>query len=338
MADRDARALADIRERLCAITGDHDALLTVNATAGFHALLLALELPPGSEVVFPVDCYPPLVMMALVEGLRPVLADVDRSGNLCPQSLAKVLSAQTRAVLVIHMAGVPADLARIAAVLEGWTDVALIEDSCQALGTLYGGAMRPSPRTAATMLSFSTSKFAGMGCGGALLSSREDLLARCRIRVDNGLEPRCGFTRIGYGYQFPDVLAPLLADKLAGLAGEIATRAESFATIAQWLPGAVAPIREGTVAWHKLVVRTGGALWGRGPIPELDRMKHFGESHYPTPIFDEKFWLDRPDLCRPHRIEDFPAFGDFAAHYYAFREKAKPEREAYARLLELLCA
>lgn len=80
-----------------------------SGTSGLHASLLALGLQPGDEVVVPSMTFIRAVTPLVHLGLIPVLADVDQNtGNLDPESLLKVLGPKTKAVIVVHMWGVPA--------------------------------------------------------------------------------------------------------------------------------------------------------------------------------------------------------------------------------------
>lgn len=72
-------------------------------------------------------------------GARPVFADVDPvSGNITPETVAPLITPQTRAILCVHLAGWPCDMDGFRALTDG-TDVRLIEDCAQAHGTLYKG-------------------------------------------------------------------------------------------------------------------------------------------------------------------------------------------------------
>ena len=90
----------------------HGALFN-GASSAFHAFLLSQGFPKGSEILFPVECYPTLPMMAIEAGLVPRFVDVDENLNLCPDDLQRAMSARVRCLVVIHMAGYPARMTEI---------------------------------------------------------------------------------------------------------------------------------------------------------------------------------------------------------------------------------
>ncbi|MDK3025466.1 aminotransferase class I/II-fold pyridoxal phosphate-dependent enzyme, partial [Cupriavidus taiwanensis] len=106
--------LVDVPMAYAAKMGVKYGIFCSTGTAGLHASLMSLPLKPGDEVIVPcmtfIRCATPLVHLGLV----PVLADIDPStGNLDPESVTAVITPKTRAVLTVHMWGIPADMKRM---------------------------------------------------------------------------------------------------------------------------------------------------------------------------------------------------------------------------------
>jgi len=108
--------------------GASHGIFCSTGTAGLHASLMSLDLQPGDEVVVPCMTFIRAVTPLVHLGLVPVLADVDPlTGNLCPESLSSVVTSRTRAVIVVHMWGIPADIVAIKRVCDE-RQLLLIED------------------------------------------------------------------------------------------------------------------------------------------------------------------------------------------------------------------
>lgn len=313
-----------------------NGIMTCSGTGSLLTVLLALELPPGSEVVFPVDGYAPLTMLPLMLGLKPVFADIDpKTGTLCPGSLEKALSPHTRCVIAIHMAGLPVD-PKVEKALEKRKDIVLIEDFCQALGTLAAGGVTPSKRALAAFLSFSSSKLCGIGAGGAILSRDEHFINNCAEIVSNGQAGRHCFARIGLGLQLHPLLEDELAKRLTSLDSEIAAHARRSAGVAMRvsrlctpLPAQFAP----GVIPHKLICRSNYYLSEQKLLP----FRHIAEVHYPHPPFQEKFYLDavRRGVALDFKISNFPGLVEFSSKYLAFRLDSNADSaEPYEKMVE----
>ena len=150
-------------------------LACYSVRSGFHLLLTALDLPPGSEVLFSAVTHPDMPRLAEHHGLVAVPVDLDPA-TLAPDptSLRGAISRRTRMVVVAHLFGGRVDLASIARAARG---LLLVEDCAQAFqGPEYMG----DPLADVSMFSFGILKTA-TALGGALLTVRDPhLLARTR--------------------------------------------------------------------------------------------------------------------------------------------------------------
>src|SRR6266571_5536708 len=131
---RTARFEHDFREYVQA-----PCSLAVNsATAGLHLALAALDIGPGDEVITTPLTFCATVNTIMHVGATPVLADIGPDGNIDPVSIAARITPRTRAIMPVHMAGLPCDMQAI------W-DLALqhglkvVEDAAHAVGSFYRG-------------------------------------------------------------------------------------------------------------------------------------------------------------------------------------------------------
>ena len=154
--------------------GARHAVAVTSATSGFHILFRALEIGPGGEVVTPSLTWPSAVNMIELAGARPVFADVDRSTfQLDPESVERVLSPRTRAVVPVHFAGQPSDLDALRSLCLD-RGLVLVEDAAHAVGTEHRGSRIGSGGNPA-VFSFHAIKNLTTGEGG-MITTNDDAL------------------------------------------------------------------------------------------------------------------------------------------------------------------
>lgn len=108
-----------------------------SGTGALHVALLSCGVLPGDEVITTSMTAEPTNTTILQMGAVPVFADVDpQTGNLDPQAVEASIGPKTRAILVVHYAGYPADLAMLRAIANRY-NIALIEDCAHALGAKW---------------------------------------------------------------------------------------------------------------------------------------------------------------------------------------------------------
>ena len=114
------------------------ALATTSCTTGLHLILAAMEIGEGDEVIVPAFTWVATANVVLYCGATPVFVDVDRkTNNIDPAELERKLSPRTRAVIVVHLFGLCADMDAIRAVIPN--DIRIIEDAACAAGASYKG-------------------------------------------------------------------------------------------------------------------------------------------------------------------------------------------------------
>jgi dTDP-4-amino-4,6-dideoxygalactose transaminase len=165
--------LDELKSRISKMLGARDAILCSSGTYALELALRYCEIGRGDEVVIPAFCCSAVVAPVLAVGAQPVLADVGADLNLTPRTIAAVLTRRTRAVIVPHLFGNPADIRAIAALARNH-NIRLIDDAAQALGATVDGQALGSFGDAG-ILSFGSEKVCfGIG-GGALISRSGDL-------------------------------------------------------------------------------------------------------------------------------------------------------------------
>jgi len=168
--------------------GARFCLATNSGTSALHIALAAAGVGPGDEVIVPALTFIATAQAVLHQGAVPVFADVDPlTYTLDPAEVAARVTPRTRAVVPVHLHGLPADMDAIGAIA-GPAGLAVIEDAAQAHDARYRGRQ---VGTLGAMAGFSlnSTKNLPAGEGGLFVTSSEDLYARAaRVRFD-GLEP-----------------------------------------------------------------------------------------------------------------------------------------------------
>lgn len=199
------------------------ALLTTSCTHALEMSALLLDLQPGDEVVLPSFTFVSTANAFALRGARLVFADVRPDTlNLDERQLPALLTERTRAVVVVHYAGIGCELDAIGALCRE-RGIALIEDNAHGLFGSYGGKPLGSFGELAT-LSFHETKNFSCGEGGALLINDPALIERAEIVREKGTN-RSRFFRgqvdkytwvdLGSSYLPAELLAAVLERQLA---------------------------------------------------------------------------------------------------------------------------
>ncbi len=171
----DGPDLSDLRSLLIQELGVSNVLLCNTGSLALEIALRACDLRPGDEVVIPTFCCTSVVAPILAVGAHPVLADVGEELNITSETLQAALTKKSRAVIVPHLFGNPADIESIIDLARA-RNIHVIDDAAQALGATIAG--RPAGTFGdAGILSFGSDKVC-FGLGGGVVVSRQAFVKR----------------------------------------------------------------------------------------------------------------------------------------------------------------
>jgi dTDP-4-amino-4,6-dideoxygalactose transaminase len=185
---RVARFEREFRER----TGAPHAIAVNSATAGLHLALAGLGIGPGHEVITTPMTFCATVHAILHVGATPVLADIGADGNIDPEQIEKRITRQTRAIIPVHMAGLPCKMEAIWALAKD-RSINVIEDAAHAAGAFHHGrpiGAGPSGATGASdavVFSFYATKNLTTGEGGMITTHRPELADAMRMLALHGM-------------------------------------------------------------------------------------------------------------------------------------------------------
>jgi perosamine synthetase len=209
-----------LESRLAEATGVRSAIAVSSGTAALHVALLALEVGRNDEVIVPTFTCAALLHAVNYVGARPVLADVDPATlNPSVEHVRRLIGPRTRAIIITHTFGFPADLRGIIEL-----GVPVVEDCAHALGAQYWG--KPVGAFGALAVhSFYATKVVCAGEGGAICTNSRSLAKRVRDLTDP--DGRADY-RVRYNYKLSDLAAGLALNQLARL-GEGVDRRRAIA-------------------------------------------------------------------------------------------------------------
>src|SRR4051812_37464714 len=215
--------------------GAAEGVAVSNCTTGLHLALHLLGLGPGDEGVVPSFSFIATANAARYVSATPVFADVEPlTGNLSAETVAPVLTDRTRAVVVVHQAGVPADT-RALYELCAARGIAVVEDAACAIGsTLYGAPVGADVDLA--VFSFHPRKLVTTGEGGMLVTRRPEWAARARRLREHGMSASAAerhasgsvapeqYLEPGFNFRMTDVQAAIGRVQLGRLDAMVAER------------------------------------------------------------------------------------------------------------------
>jgi perosamine synthetase len=334
MTDRFERALA------ARVEAPYVAAVS-SGTAGLHLCMRLAGIESGDEVVTTPFSFVASANCVLYEGATPVFADVDpRSLNLAPAAVEAAITPRTKAILVVHIFGYPAELDELGAIAERH-GLALVEDACQALGARYRG--RPVGSFGhPTVFGFYANKQMTTGEGGAIAVASEEewrLLKQLSNQGRSDSGEWLTHARLGYNYRLDDVSAALglgqleRLDELLAARGDVARRYTELLGDVAGLETPLADDEDHTRSWFVYVVRL---------APEIDRdavmarlaeegiaSKPYLPSIHLQPYYRERFGA-REGLC--------PVAEDASARSLALPFHAQLPAEDQERVVEAVAA
>lgn len=217
------RSVGAFEREFAAYCGSRWAVSVANCTDALTIALLAMGIGPGDEVITTPVTFIATVAAIARTGATPVLVDIDpRSLTMDVQATEAAVTPRTRALLPVHLYGHPADMDGLTAIATR-VGATVLEDSAQSVGSSYRGRRTGSLGDAAAFSFFPTKNLGCYGDGGAILSSRRDLVTTALQLRQHGFDGEVS-VRLGFNSRLDTVQAAVLRVKLRALADQLARR------------------------------------------------------------------------------------------------------------------
>jgi dTDP-4-amino-4,6-dideoxygalactose transaminase len=276
-------------QEFAAYCGVRHCVAVNSGTSALHLALLAAGVKPGDEVITTPNTFIATAEAISYTGAKPVFVDIDpRTANIAPHEIARAVTSHTRAILPVHLYGLPAAMDAILEIASRH-GLAVIEDACQAHGARYHGKQVGSIGKAAAFSFYPTKNLGGYGEGGALTTSDGEVAALARTLRAHGEARRYAHDHIGYNYRMDGFQGAILCLKLARLEGWNARRSELAGVYRQVLAGARLELQQGEMGDervdHLFVVYVDERDAVRAKLEERGVQTAI---HYPLPIHLQK--------------------------------------------------
>jgi len=281
------------------------AVAVSSGTAGLHLALLTLGIGQGDEVIVPSFAFIAVANAVLQVGATPIFTEIDPvTLNLSPNAAEQAITPRTRAILVVHTFGVPADMDSLYAIASRH-NLLIVEDACEAIGAQFGDP--PHSRRAGSfghlaVLGFYPNKQITTGEGGAILAHDPAHAARLRSLRNQGRIPSgdwLDYAEPGYNYRLSELACALGRTQLSRIAEILTLRtaaAQRYQALLQSVPGLELPplnLPQRTISWFVYVVRLPEQI-DRDQVQAALASRGIATGRYFAPIHLQPAWRSHP--------------------------------------------
>jgi dTDP-4-amino-4,6-dideoxygalactose transaminase len=274
------------------------AVALANGTDALTIALAACGIGPGDEVIVPAFTFVATATAVVRLGARPIFADIDPATfNLDPVEIERRLTRQTKAVIPVHLYGLPAEMETINAIAARHR-LHVIEDNAQAIGARYKSARTGSLGIAAGISFYPTKNLGAYGDGGMLVTNSEKLAAHARRLRDHGQSGKYLCAEPGWNSRLDEIQAAVLRVKLRRLDDWTAARrthAQRYIELLAGTTGITTPkvAAHSEHVYHLFTIRIQGDFGRRDRVQQ--KLASFGIStgaYYPTPLHLQPIFAD----------------------------------------------
>ena len=185
-----------------------------SGTDALHLALSALGLGPGDEVITPSFTFAATAEAIKYVNATPVFVDIDETTlNIDPSCIQKAITEKTRAIIAVHLFGLPADLDAIKSII-GQKDIYLVEDCAQSFGAKYKNEMTGTIGDIGCFSFFPSKNLGCYGDGGMICTSNDSIYEKLKLLRNHGSPKRYEHTIIGYNSRLDEIQAAILRIKL----------------------------------------------------------------------------------------------------------------------------
>lgn len=292
--------VTELEQKLAEFAGAKHCIAVGNGTDALQIALMAAGIGPGDEVITPGFTYIATAEAVALLGAKPVYIDIEeRTYNLDPGLLEKLITPKTRAIIPVSLYGQCADFDEINRIADQY-GLTVIEDAAQSFGASYKGRRSCNLSHLATTSFFPSKPLGCYGDGGAVFTSDDELAEQIKRIANHGQDRRYHHARVGLNSRLDTLQAAILLPKLAIFEDELAKRNQVATLYTEKLNAAgidTTPfIEEHNVsAWAQYTIRVAN----REQVQQ--KLKEAGVPtavHYPVPLNKQPAVAD-PDAQLP---------------------------------------
>lgn len=254
-----------------------------SGTSALHIALLSLGIGVGDEVIVPSFTFAATANSVALTGAKPVFVDIDiNTYNIDPNLIEKAITPSTKAIQVVHLYGLPADMIRIVEIAKRHK-LLIIEDAAQA----HNASINDQPVGTfgdAAAFSFYPTKNITSGEGGMIVFKDKEPARLARLYRNQGMEKRYQNEIIGFNLRMTDIHAAIGRAQLKHLLKWSKKRQDNAMTLSSQLQNVITPIIPNGFShvFHQYTIRV---LKNRDIFSERLSKAGVGNSvYYPTQV------------------------------------------------------
>jgi dTDP-4-amino-4,6-dideoxygalactose transaminase len=323
-------ALEDEIAKLCGVTHG------VGLASGTDALILALRacgVHADDEVLLPPFTFVATGSAVSALGAKPVFADIrPDTYNINPSELERRVTPRTRAIVVVHLYGLAADMDPILAFAKSH-QLPVIEDNAQAIGASYKGRQTGSLGDAACVSFYPTKNLGAYGDAGMVVTNSAKLAARIRTLRNHGQAEKYLSSEPGWNSRLDEIQAAILRVKLRHLSNWQRARqahAAEYNRLFSQIPGVMPPLApEGFEhVYHQYTIR----IEQRDALQKFLNARKIGSTiYYPYPLHLQPLYASLG-----HKPGDFPHAERAAKEVLSLPMYPELRNEQIARVVETI--
>ena len=282
----------EFEAEFAAVVGAKHALAVNSCTAALHLALEAIGLQKGDEVITTPYTFAATAEVVRYFEAKPVFIDICPADfNINPNRIEAAVTERTKAIIPVHVAGLPAELDAIYAVASKH-NLAVIEDAAHAFPAQYKGrtigATAVGGRRSAVCFSFYATKTITTGEGGMICTDDEALAERCRLMALHGISKDAWKRYTAEGSWYYEIIAPGYKYNMTDIAAAMG----------------LAQLRKAGRMWqrrHEIAMRYNETF---NAIPELQIPGDRADCQHAWHLYILRLNLNRVRLDRPQFIQE----------------------------------
>jgi perosamine synthetase len=255
--------LEEFEHGIAEYCGSSNAVAVSSGTAALHLCIRALGIAESDEVIVPSFAFIAVANAVRYERAVPVFVDIEpKTFNLDPNKFEAAITPRTRAVIVVHTFGFPADLGSILEIAKHHS-LRVIEDACEAIGAEHQGR-KVGTLGDVGVFAFYPNKQITTGEGGAVVTNNSHLASLVRNLRNHGRDDSENWTRhteLGYNYRISELNCALGCEQLKRIEATLIRREQIAAEYSRKLGGSadfdLPPLSapRGRISWFAYVIR-----------------------------------------------------------------------------------
>lgn len=276
----------EFEQDFAAYCGARHAIGVGNGTDALWLTLIAMGIGPGDEVITVPSTFMATAEAITYTGARPVFVDIDeRSYNMCPEELEGAITRRTKAIIPVHLFGMPANMEPILEIARKH-GLKVVEDAAQAHGAEYKGKRAGTLADAGCFSFYPGKNLGAFGEAGAVVTNDDALRDKIRMLRDHGQARKYYHSVIGWNCRMDGIQGAVLRIKLRHLDEGNRKRRSLAVQYDRALHGVVGIVTPTVPPWVKHVYHIYAVrLEQRDAVAQALAQKGIGTGiHYPIPV------------------------------------------------------